>query len=106
VLIGHSMGGKVAMVAALSHPDEVERLLVVDIAPVPYSARHLGLVHAMRALDLKAITRRGEADRALAGAISDSAERGFLLHHDRPEPAASLKAQPTMRVIFGGRCTP
>jgi pimeloyl-ACP methyl ester carboxylesterase len=80
-LIGHSMGGKAAMVAALSHPDEVERLLVVDIAPVPYSARHLGLVHAMRALDLKAITRRGEADRALAGAISDSAERGFLLQN-------------------------
>ncbi|MBV9964633.1 MAG: alpha/beta fold hydrolase, partial [Alphaproteobacteria bacterium] len=57
-LMGHSMGGKVAMIAALAQGEEVERLVVVDIAPVTYPARHLGYVQAMRELDLAAISRR------------------------------------------------
>ena len=80
-LLGHSMGGKAAMVAALRYPDEVERLVVVDIAPVEYPAHHLGFVHAMRDLDLSTITRRGEADAKLAGAVPDAGERGFLLQN-------------------------
>lgn len=80
-LLGHSMGGKAAMLAALRDPDMVERLVVVDIAPVAYPPRHLGYVRAMRALDLSAIKRRGEADRLLAAAIPDLAERGFLLQN-------------------------
>ena len=80
-LIGHSMGGKAAMTAALTAPDAVERLVVVDIAPVAYPLHHLDLVRAMRGLDLGAITRRGEADTALAAAIPDAAERGFLLQN-------------------------
>ena len=80
-LLGHSMGGKVAMAAALRDPDMVERLAVVDIAPVAYRPHHLGLVQAMRALDLTGIQRRGEADAALAAAVPDVAERGFLLQN-------------------------
>lgn len=80
-LLGHSMGGKVAMVAALSYPDEVERLIVVDIAPVAYRPRHLSLVQAMRRLDLGAVSRRGQADALLAPAVADRAERGFLLQN-------------------------
>jgi pimeloyl-ACP methyl ester carboxylesterase len=80
-LLGHSMGGKVAMMAALRDPDMVERLVVVDIAPVAYPPHHLALVRAMRALDLGAIARRSEADQVLAPAIPDAAERGFLLQN-------------------------
>jgi pimeloyl-ACP methyl ester carboxylesterase len=80
-LIGHSMGGKTAMLAALRDPDMIERLVVVDIAPVAYRPHHLALMHAMRALDLAAIKRRGEADAALAAAVPDAAERGFLLQN-------------------------
>lgn len=80
-LLGHSMGGKTAMVAALRDPDMVERLVVVDIAPVTYRPHHLGLVRAMRALDLTGLKRRGEADRHLAPAVPDAAERGFLLQN-------------------------
>ena len=61
-LLGHSMGGKVAMLAALRDPGSVERLVVADIAPVAYQPRHLGLVQAMRGLDLAGIKRRAEAD--------------------------------------------
>jgi esterase len=80
-LIGHSMGGKVAMAAALSAPETVERLVVVDIAPVVYRPHHLRLVRAMRALDLDAVTRRAQADASLAAAVPDAAERGFLLQN-------------------------
>src|SRR5437762_6163033 len=78
-LLGHSMGGKAAMLAALRDPEMVEHLVVVDIAPVGYPVRHLAEVRAMRALELGAIKRRGEADLLLASAIPDAAERGFLL---------------------------
>jgi esterase len=80
-LLGHSMGGKVAMLAALLHPVEVERLLVVDIAPVPNPPTLLAYVRAMRGIDLRDLTRRSEADSLLAAAIPNQAERAFLLQN-------------------------
>jgi esterase len=80
-LLGHSMGGKVAMTAALEHGAAVERLIVADIAPVAYAVRHLGQVRVMRELDLANIKRRSDADAALAPAIPDAAERAFLLQN-------------------------
>jgi esterase len=80
-LIGHSMGGKVAMMAALGQGAAVERLVVVDIAPTPYPPAHLAYVRAMRALDLEGIRRRAEADARLATVVSDAAERAFLLQN-------------------------
>jgi esterase len=78
-LIGHSMGGKAAMVAALGG-DWVERLIIVDIAPVDYPPPAAQL-DAMRGLDLAAITRRSEADRLVAATIPNPAERAFLLQN-------------------------
>jgi pimeloyl-ACP methyl ester carboxylesterase len=78
-LIGHSMGGKTAMIAALTEPQAIERLVVVDIAPVVYPVPYLDFIQAMRRLDLTAISRRKEADAALAAAVPDPAERAFLL---------------------------
>jgi esterase len=80
-LLGHSMGGKTAMIAALLAGEAVERVVVVDIAPVPYPPHHLAYACAMQALDLAAVRRRGDADRALAAAIPDAAERAFLLQN-------------------------
>lgn len=80
-LLGHSIGGKAAMIAALAYGREVERLVVVDIAPVAYRPRHLAYVRAMRRLDLAAIKRRAEADAGLAAAVPDAAERAFLLQN-------------------------
>ncbi|MEM8880256.1 MAG: alpha/beta fold hydrolase [Pseudomonadota bacterium] len=78
-VIGHSMGGKAAMVLALSHPNLVRRLVVADIAPVAYSHTQLHLIAAMQGLDLSAIDTRSQADAALTAQIAEPGVRAFLL---------------------------
>ncbi len=80
-LLGHSMGGKVAMMAALTWPDRVSRLVVGDIAPVAYAHHNAKVAAAMLALRLRPGLRRGEADAALAGAVSTPGVRAFLLQN-------------------------
>lgn len=80
-VLGHSMGGKTAMVLALTQPAAVERLVVVDIAPIAYPVPFLDHIRAMRELDLGAVVRRRDADTRLAAAIPDPAERTFLLQN-------------------------
>lgn len=80
-LLGHSMGGKTAMLTALQHADHVERLIVVDVAPVAYKPVLLDYARAMRAVDLEQVRRRADVDAQLAGAIPDPAERSFLLQN-------------------------
>ena len=80
-VIGHSMGGKVAMRLALAHGEKVSRLVVVDVAPVAYRRGFNAYVEAMRGLDLSGIGRRAEADAVLAEQIDDPAVRGFLLQN-------------------------
>ncbi|MEO0912069.1 MAG: alpha/beta fold hydrolase [Pseudomonadota bacterium] len=78
-VLGHSMGGKAAMVLALSQPQRVHRLIVADIAPVAYTHSQIEYIDAMRSLDLTRITRRSEADAPLAAHVEDAALRAFLL---------------------------
>lgn len=78
-VLGHSMGGKAAMMLALTRPDLVNRLIVADIAPVAYTHSQAHLIAAMQALDLTSLSRRSEADRALAADVQDRAVRAFLL---------------------------
>jgi pimeloyl-ACP methyl ester carboxylesterase len=85
-ILGHSMGGKVAMALALADPALVERLVAVDIAPVPRPPTHQEEAVAMRSLDLTGITRRADADALLRPRIADPAVRLFLLQNLVPGP--------------------
>jgi pimeloyl-ACP methyl ester carboxylesterase len=79
-VVGHSMGGKAAMVLALSAPGLVRRLVVADIAPVAYDHDQTAHIRAMRGLDLAGLAgSRAEADRRLAAAVPDPALRAFFL---------------------------
>ncbi|MDH3662120.1 MAG: alpha/beta fold hydrolase [Alphaproteobacteria bacterium] len=80
-LIGHSMGGKTAMRLALDAPSLVERLVVVDIAPVGYDHSTGEYVEALRALDLGGLASRNEVDERLAAIVPDPAIRAFLLQN-------------------------
>lgn len=78
-LLGHSLGGKVAMQCALDFPERITRLLVVDIAPHAYPPEHLFIFKALSELNLSAYESRLEIDKALSNRIPNSATRQFLL---------------------------
>lgn len=80
-LLGHSMGGKVAMWLALIAPDRVNKLIVADIAPVSYKHSFDNTVLALKALPLDEISNRKQAEMLLAGAIPDLSYRQFLLQN-------------------------
>ena len=78
-VLGHSMGGKTAMVLALTMGALVRRLVVADIAPVAYSHDQRQNIAAMAGLDLAGVTSRAEADLRLAKTIDDPALRAFFM---------------------------
>ncbi len=90
-LMGHSMGGKVAMQAALMQPNQIKRLIVADIAPTPYPPRNHPTASAMAALDLSLGMTRAAADTALTAAIPDQAIRTFLLQNLQPGQSPSWR---------------
>ena len=85
VLVGHSLGGKVAMVLALTRPDLVASLVVVDIAPKDYGdlERFVHYMDAMRSLPLTELTGRADAEQRFAAVEPDPTVRGFLLQNLR-----------------------
>ncbi|MDJ0860705.1 MAG: alpha/beta fold hydrolase [Gammaproteobacteria bacterium] len=80
-LLGHSLGGKTAMMLALTHAARVKQLIVVDIAPVTYSHSYAGIIQALKGLELSRITSRAEADGLLEEALPEQVLRGFLLQN-------------------------
>ncbi|RDW13648.1 alpha/beta fold hydrolase [Paracoccus thiocyanatus] len=87
-VLGHSMGGKAAMMLALTRPDLVRRLVVLDIAPFAYGHSQEGLIDAMQAVDLAGLRLRSQADARLAEHVTDPGVRAFLLQ------SLDLKADP------------
>ena len=86
-VVGHSMGGKVAMTLALLHRELVARLAVVDVSPVPTSeiSHFARYVDGMRSIDLDTLADRSQADAQLAPYAPDPGIRSFLLQNLRRE---------------------
>ena len=80
-VLGHSMGGKVAMALALLHPDLVDRLCLVDIAPVAYADRLSPFAEAMRSIDMLAAAGRAEVQQRLNTALADTSVVPFLMQN-------------------------
>ncbi|MGE3727392.1 MAG: alpha/beta fold hydrolase [Candidatus Sericytochromatia bacterium] len=79
-LIGHSLGGQVAMAYALRYyPSHLSHLIIVDVAPKAYDPRRFDFVMALKDLDLAHLQSRAEADQRLEQAIPDRETRQFLL---------------------------
>ncbi|HMC02121.1 MAG TPA: alpha/beta fold hydrolase [Flavobacteriaceae bacterium] len=79
ILLGHSMGGKAAMLFAVKYPDLVSKLIIADISPRFYPGHHKDILDGLSALDFDEISSRGEADEILQEYVPEIGTRQFLL---------------------------
>ena len=80
-IIGHSMGGKVALRLALDQPALLDRIVVADIAPVNYQHDHNDTLGALVAVDLGRVNSRADADEQLKATVPQAPMRAFLLQN-------------------------
>jgi pimeloyl-ACP methyl ester carboxylesterase len=78
-VLGHSMGGKLAMLLATQHPDLVRQLIVADIGPKYYALHHQEILTGLNAIDFSTQPQRNEVDAQLQAYIPDFGTRQFLL---------------------------
>jgi esterase len=93
IILGHSMGGKVAMNFALKDPEKTGKLIVVDIMPKSYPLHHDHILLGMKTLDLTKLQSRSEADEILAKQIPKVDERQFIMKNLARSPSRSAPAE-------------
>ena len=98
-LLGHSMGGKIAMRVAEKFPNRLQSLFVVDIAPKSYPAGHVPYFKAFLDLPLHSYHSRAEVDEAFAQYAPDKGVRQFLLKNLEINPEGGYRTKSNMRSI-------
>ena len=78
-LLGHSMGGKIAMLFATTYPEYVEKLIIADIGPKYYAPHHQSILEALNAVDFSKKPNRSEVDEIVSKYITDFGTKQFLL---------------------------
>lgn len=99
-VLGHSLGGKVAMQLALNHPARVGKLIVADMAPRVYPPEHAKILSTLRALDLKAFHSRRQIEETLAPGIPDLIVRRFLLKNLAQDAGGSFRWKMNLQGLF------
>ncbi|MCZ8215418.1 MAG: alpha/beta fold hydrolase [Cyclobacteriaceae bacterium] len=99
IIIGHSMGGKTAMNFAIAHPDKLDRLIVVDIAPRSYNLEHYTIADGLNAITIDSLTSRNEADEQLARFVPEADVRQFLLKNLQRKPEGGFSWKINLKVI-------
>lgn len=79
ILLGHSMGGMVAMEFACEHPGKIDKLIVADMAPKQYPPHHDAVIAGLKSVDFSLIKTRKEAEAQLSHFIKDEGTRQFLM---------------------------
>jgi pimeloyl-ACP methyl ester carboxylesterase len=98
-VLGHSLGGKVAMQFALQYPERVDRLIVADMAPRGYERRHDTIFNALLGLNLESFQTRTSIETALAPQLPDLAVRRFLLKGLTRNEAGKLEWKFNLRTL-------
>ena len=100
ILLGHSMGGKAVMEAAMLQPNRLAGVIIADMAPVAYTPHHNEIFDALLGLDLKSLNNRAEAETYLAASIPEAAVRQFLLKNMDRLQDGSYEWKMNLPVLF------
>lgn len=99
-LMGHSMGGKVAMYVALNFEESIRRLIIVDIAPKAYPPGHLEIMNVLMNLDLNEMQNRADAFKHIYKGVRDERITGFLMKNIGRSKEGTLQWKMNLRVIY------
>lgn len=102
ILLGHSMGGKIALNAASLAPGQIERLIIVDIAPKAYPPHHTRILAGLNALEPTTLASRKEADQRLQPYVSSAVVRAFLLKNLRREAGGGYRLKLNLPALTDG----
>jgi esterase len=102
IIMGHSMGGKVAIQSALRYPERVDKLIVVDMSMRQYNEQQLqlGIIKAMMAIDFEKIESRSEISEMLKQSINDEKVSLFIMKNLYRETRTQLGWRPDLKSIL------
>lgn len=98
-LLGHSMGGKTALMFAHQHPDRVEKLIIADMAARAYEPHHQPIFNALLSAPLQTATERSEIEQHLQGKLADPVMVGFLMKGLRRRADQGFTWRPHVEVL-------
>jgi len=99
IILGHSMGGKTAMNFAIRYPEQLQKLIVVDISPRAYDLEHYIIVKGLKAIPVSTLTSRHDADAILSEYVAEPDVRQFLLKNLQRNPSSGFSWKINLPVI-------